>query len=85
MLFRSVGAVVAPAHAQIVVVDPGNLVQTVLIAERIRILLPTLLRYEIATPEEVCIDTLAQRLRATLVSQSSVAIAVDLVAAWTSL
>ena len=29
-----VGAVVAPAHAQLVVVDPGNLVQTVLIAER---------------------------------------------------
>ena len=29
-----VSAVVAPAHAQIVVVDPGNLVQTVLIAER---------------------------------------------------
>ena len=29
-----VSTVVAPAHAQIVVVDPGNLVQTVLIAER---------------------------------------------------
>ena len=29
-----VGAAVAPARAQLVVVDPGNLVQTVLIAER---------------------------------------------------
>ncbi|MBV9227770.1 MAG: class I SAM-dependent methyltransferase [Chloroflexi bacterium] len=52
-------------------------------AGRVRSLLPVLLQHGIATAEEVDINTLAQRLRDTMVNQRSVGKAPDLVAAWT--
>ena len=51
-----VSAVVAPAHAQIVVVDPGNLAQAVLIAER------TLREYETLWAQYQTIVRMAQGL-----------------------
>lgn len=56
-----------------------------LIAGRVRSLLPILLQHGIATEEEIGIDTLASRLRDSLVSQHAVGMAPDLVAAWTQL
>jgi SAM-dependent methyltransferase len=56
-----------------------------LIVGRVRSLLPLLLEYRIATQEEIAIETLALRLRDALVSQQSVGMAPDLVAAWTRL
>lgn len=58
---------------------------TELIAGRVRSLLPILLQHRIATEEEIDINTLASRLRSALVSQRAVAMAPDLVAAWTQL
>src|ERR1043166_712095 len=51
-----VGAVVVPAHAQLVVVDPGNLTQTVLIAER------TLREYETLVAQYETIVRMSQSL-----------------------
>ena len=51
-----VGTLTVPAHAQLVVVDPGNLVQAVLIAER------TLREYETLWAQYQTILRMAQRL-----------------------
>jgi SAM-dependent methyltransferase len=56
-----------------------------LIVERVRSLLPVLLQHNIATADAIDISTLAQRLREAMVSQGSVGMAPDLVAAWTRL
>jgi SAM-dependent methyltransferase len=51
-------------------------------AETVRSLLPLILRFGIASAEEVAIDTLAERLRAEAVSQRAVVRGPDLVSAW---
>lgn len=56
-----------------------------IIVGRVRSVLPVLLQNGIATAEEIGITTLAQRLRDAMVSQRSVGMAPDLVAAWTRL
>lgn len=53
------------------------------LADLIRGLLPLINQFGIATPEEVKIDTLAQRLRDEVVSQHGVVMGVSLVSAWT--
>jgi 2-polyprenyl-3-methyl-5-hydroxy-6-metoxy-1,4-benzoquinol methylase len=53
------------------------------IAGRVRSLLPVILKHGIATEEEIEIDTLSQRLRDAVVSQRSIAMAPNLVSAWT--
>jgi len=52
-----------------------------LIAGRVRSLLPVLLHYDIATEDEIGIDTLASRLRDSLISHHAIGMAPDLVAA----
>src|SRR5215510_2965476 len=54
--FVFLAAIVAPAHAQIVVVDPGNLTQTILIAER------TLREYETLVAQYETIVRMSQSL-----------------------
>lgn len=56
ILIAVVGALVLPAHAQIVVVDPGNLTQTTLIAER------TLREYETLWAQYQTILRMSQKL-----------------------
>ena len=52
-------------------------------AESLRSMLPFILKLGIATPDEVDIDTLAQRLRAETVGSGGVLKTPDLVGAWT--
>jgi ubiquinone/menaquinone biosynthesis C-methylase UbiE len=52
-------------------------------AESLRAVLPLILKFGIATAEEVAIDTLAERLRAEAVSRRLVMRGPDLVSAWT--
>jgi SAM-dependent methyltransferase len=54
-----------------------------MIAERVRSLLPVLLRDNIATAEEIAIDTLAQRCRDEMVDLRGVAMATDFISCWT--
>jgi hypothetical protein len=54
-----------------------------IMAEVIRSVLPLMLKFGIATEEEVGIDTLAERLRAETVASGGVVEAPDLVSAWT--
>ncbi|SRR5579884_205816 len=56
-----------------------------IIAESVRSLLPVILKYGIATAEEIGIDTLAERCREAMVSQRSVAIGPSYISAWTRL
>lgn len=56
-----------------------------LIAGRVRSLLPILLQHDIATEDEIGIDTLASRLRDSLISHHAIGMAPDLVAAWAQL
>ena len=51
-------------------------------AETVRSLLPLILKFGIATAEEVTIDTLAERLRAEALSQRAVVRGPDVVSAW---
>jgi hypothetical protein len=51
-------------------------------AESLRSMLPLIVKFGIATEEEVEIDTLARRLRAETVGTDSVVKAPDLVGAW---
>jgi len=51
-------------------------------AETVRSLLPLILKFGIATAEEVAIDTLAERLRAEALSQRAVVRGPDVVSAW---
>ncbi|HLI07832.1 MAG TPA: methyltransferase domain-containing protein [Ktedonobacteraceae bacterium] len=53
------------------------------IAETIRSLLPVIIRYGIATAEEIGIDTLAERCREAMDRQRSVAIGPSYISAWT--
>jgi SAM-dependent methyltransferase len=53
------------------------------IAESIRSLLPVIIKYGIATAEEIGIETLAERCREAMVSQRSVAIGPSYISAWT--
>lgn len=53
------------------------------IAGTIRSLLPLILKFGIATEQEVDIDTLTTRLQAEIVSQQSVGRGPDLISAWT--
>lgn len=55
------------------------------IAETIRSLLSVIIQHEIATAEEIEIDTLAERCREAMVSQRSVAIGPGYISAWTHL
>ncbi len=52
-------------------------------AEGVRSLLPLILKFGIATAEEVAIETLEERLRAEMVSQRAVVQGMGLVTAWT--
>jgi SAM-dependent methyltransferase len=52
-------------------------------AESVRSMLPLILRFGVATAEDIDIDTLADRLRAEVVAADAVAKAPDLVSAWT--
>lgn len=52
------------------------------VAGTVRSLLPLILKFGIATAEEVAIDTLAERLRAEAVSKRAVVRGPDLVSAW---
>jgi SAM-dependent methyltransferase len=52
-------------------------------AETIRSLLPVLIKYGIATAEEIGINTLAERCREAMVSKRSVAIGPSYISAWT--
>jgi ubiquinone/menaquinone biosynthesis C-methylase UbiE len=51
-------------------------------AETVRSLLPLIVKFGIATAEEVAIDTLAERLRAEALSQRAVVRGPDVVSAW---
>ncbi len=53
-----------------------------MIAERVRSLLPILLRDNIATDAEIAIDTLAQRCREEIVNLRGVAMATDFISCW---
>ena len=53
------------------------------IAETIRSLLPVIIRYGIATAEEIGIETLAERCREAMDRQRSVAIGPSYISAWT--
>jgi SAM-dependent methyltransferase len=52
-------------------------------AESVRSMLPLILRFGVATAEDIDIDTLADRLRADVVAADAVAKSPDLVSAWT--
>ena len=52
------------------------------VAGTVRSLLPLILKFGIATEEDVAIDTLAERLRGEAVSQRAVVRGPDLVSAW---
>jgi SAM-dependent methyltransferase len=52
-------------------------------AEAVRSLLPLILKFGIATAEEVAVETLEERLRAEAVSQRAVVLGTGLVTAWT--
>jgi ubiquinone/menaquinone biosynthesis C-methylase UbiE len=54
-------------------------------AETVRSLLPLILKFGIATAEEVAIDTLAERLRNEAISQRLVVRGAEMVSAWTRL
>jgi hypothetical protein len=51
-------------------------------AQTIRSMVPLLVRYGIATEEEIGVDTLADRLRQELVSQRGTVVLVHHVGAW---
>jgi protein-L-isoaspartate O-methyltransferase len=53
-----------------------------LVAEAIRSLVPTLLKLNIATPEQVQIDSLADRIREQVVARRAVVVSYGLVGAW---
>jgi hypothetical protein len=52
-------------------------------AESVRSMLPLILRFGVATAQDIDIDTLADRLRADVVAADAVAKSPDLVSAWT--
>jgi hypothetical protein len=52
-------------------------------ASLVRTLLPLILQFEIATAEEIGVETLTQRLREEIVSREGVARMPALVSAWT--
>jgi SAM-dependent methyltransferase len=54
-----------------------------LLAETVRSLLPLILKFGIATEEEVAIDTLAERLRDEALSQRLVVRGTDMIGVWT--
>ena len=53
------------------------------VASHLRIILPLILRYGVATAEEVGIDTFAERLRAEVTGQRGVMTTWGFVTAWT--
>jgi ubiquinone/menaquinone biosynthesis C-methylase UbiE len=52
-------------------------------AETVRSLLPLILKFGIATEEEIAIDTLAERLQVEAISQKLVVRGTDMISAWT--
>jgi hypothetical protein len=55
-----------------------------LLAEGVRTLMPTLSKFDIASPEYVQIDTLADRMRTEVVSRRAVVVSYGLVGAWST-